>query len=154
MTSLFRPSRRWFLCAAAAGVAAELLYARQARSAPAVLSVYMSRSCGCCGEWVKHLRASGFEVNAQYVDDVAAWKRRLGVPEALWSCHTGIVGGYVLEGHVPAADIRRLLAERSALKGLAVPGMPVGAPGMEQGAPEPYATIAFGKEGTRIFARH
>ena len=149
-----RLSRRSFLCAAAAGLAGELLYWRQARSASAPVRVYMSRSCGCCGEWIKHLRASGFEVNAQYVDDVVAWKRRLGVPEALWSCHTGVIGKYVVEGHVPAADLRRLFAERPALQGLAVPGMPVGAPGMEQGPAERYATIAFGKEGTRIFARH
>lgn len=147
-------SRRHFIGTTAAGLLAILIPGRQAQAAPARADVYMSRSCGCCGEWVKHLRASGFEVNAQYVDDVTARKRRLGVPEALWSCHTGIVGEYVIEGHVPAADIRRLFSERSELKGLAVPGMPVGAPGMEQGPAQPYATMAFGKEGSRVFARH
>lgn len=147
-------SRRLFIGTTAAGLLAILLPGRRAQAAPARADIFMSRSCGCCGEWVKHLRASGFEVNAQYVDDVTAWKRRLGVPEPLWSCHTGIVGRYVVEGHVPASDIRRLIAERSELKGLAVPGMPVGAPGMEQGPAQPYSTIAFGKEGTRVFARH
>ena len=147
-------SRRLFIGTAAAGLLAMVIPGRRTLAAPARVEVYMSRSCGCCGEWVKHLRASGFEVNAQYVDDVAAVKRRHGVPEALWSCHTGIVGKYVIEGHVPAADIRRLLAERSESKGLAVPGMPVGAPGMEQGPAQPYATMAFGKQGSRVFARH
>ena len=147
-------SRRLFIGTAAAGLLAMVIPGRRTLAAPARVEVYMSRSCGCCGEWVTHLRASGFEVNAQYVDDVAAVKRRHGVPEALWSCHTGIVGKYVIEGHVPAADIRRLLAERSESKGLAVPGMPVGAPGMEQGPAQPYATMAFGKQGSRVFARH
>lgn len=147
-------SRRSFLSAAAAGVAAGLLPAGPAQSATPPASVYMSRSCGCCGEWVKHLRASGFQVRAEYVDDVAAVKRRHGVPEALWSCHTGTIGGYVIEGHVPAADIERLLLERPNSSGLAVPGMPIGAPGMEQGPAQPYATIAFGKDGSRVFARH
>jgi hypothetical protein len=114
----------------------------------------MSPSCGCCGEWVKHMRANGFEVKAQYVEDVAAVKRSRGVPQGLWSCHTGLVGGYIIEGHVPAPDIVRLLRERPRVSGLAVPGMPVGAPGMEQGTPEPYATIAFGREGSSVFARH
>jgi hypothetical protein len=119
----------------------------------------MSPTCGCCGEWVKHLRANGFAVEAKYVDDIVAVKRAQGVPEALWSCHTALVGGYAIEGHVPAADIVRLLGERPRVngapaRGLAVPGMPAGAPGMEQGAPQSYATIAFGPDGSRIFARH
>lgn len=147
-------SRRSFLSAAVAGVAAGLLPARPGQGATPPASIYMSRSCGCCGEWVKHLRANGFEVHAQYVDDVTAVKRRHGVPQELWSCHTGLIGGYAIEGHVPAADIRRLLRERPDSKGLAVPGMPIGAPGMEQGPAQPYATIAFGKDGSRVFARH
>jgi hypothetical protein len=151
-------SRRLFIGTTAAGLLAIVIPGRQTLAAPARVEVYMSRSCGCCGEWVKHMRASGFEVNAQYVDDVTAVKRRHGVPEALWSCHTGIIGGHVIEGHVPAADIQRLLADapkvRNAVRGLAVPGMPVGAPGMEQGPAQPYATMAFGKEGSRVFARH
>ena len=147
-------SRRSFLSAAAAGVAAGLLPARPARSAAPPASISMSRSCGCCGEWVKHLRASGLQVRAEYVEDVTVVKRRHGVPEALWSCHTGTIGGYVIEGHVPVADIERLLRERPDLNGLAVPGMPIGAPGMEQGTPQAYSTIGFGPRGSRVFARH
>ena len=147
-------SRRSFLGGLGAALSIGVLPTRRADSAEPQASVYMSRSCGCCGEWVKHMRANGFEVQAQYVDDVVPVKRRLGVPEALWSCHTGVVGGYAIEGHVPAADIRRLLRERPRVTGLAVPGMPAGAPGMEQGAPQPYSTVAFGADGSRVFARH
>src|SRR5262245_8800266 len=144
--------RRFLARLGTAALGAALL--RSAHAAGAKMNVIMSRSCGCCGEWVKHMRANGFEVEAQYVDDVTPTKRRHGVPQALWSCHTGLVGGYVVEGHVPAPDIVRLLRERPRVIGLAVPGMPVGAPGMEQGAPEPYATIAFGRDGSSVFARH
>jgi hypothetical protein len=119
----------------------------------------MSPSCGCCGEWVKHLRANGFQVEAKYVGDILEVKRAHRVPQALWSCHTALVGGYAIEGHVPAADIVRLLRERPRVNGapaggLAVPGMPAGAPGMEQGAPQAYATVEFGPDGSRVFARH
>jgi len=149
-----RQSRRSLLGSVCALLAAGFLPVRRAESAYPQASVHMSRSCGCCGEWVKHMRANGFEVQAQYVDDVVPVKRRLGVPEALWSCHTGLVGGYAIEGHVPAADIRRLLRERPQATGLAVPGMPAGAPGMEQGAAQPYSTIVFDAQGSRVFARH
>lgn len=152
-------SRRSFLCRFGAALGAAFLPALPALGAIPRAVVHMSPTCGCCGEWVKHLRANGFAVEAKYVDDIVAVKRAHGVPEALWSCHTALVGGYALEGHVPAADIVRLLRERPRVNGapasgLAVPGMPAGAPGMEQGTPQPYATIAFGPAGSRAFARH
>lgn len=129
------------------------LPAARAQAAPRVL-VYKNPSCGCCGEWIKHMRANGFRVEARDVADVAPIRRDNAVPEALASCHTALVGGYVIEGHVPAADVWRLLRERPAVKGLAVPGMVVGSPGMEQGPRERYATIAFNEHGTRIFEKH
>jgi hypothetical protein len=116
--------------------------------------VHKNAGCGCCGEWEKHLRQAGFRVESHELPDVTPVKRKLGVPAALQSCHTATVGGYVVEGHVPAADIKRLLAQRLPVRGLAVPGMPVGSPGMEGGPPQPYSTIAFDEQGSRVFARH
>ena len=120
-----------------------------------VVTVYKSPSCGCCGKWVDHLRASGFRVAVHDVQNVEPFKERYGVPSRLASCHTATVDGYVIEGHVPAADIRRLLAEKPKVKGLAVPGMPVGSPGMEQGnVKEPYDVVSFDQAGrTAVFAR-
>jgi hypothetical protein len=154
-----RNSRRTFLGRLAAALGAGFLPALPAPAANPRAVVHMSPTCGCCGEWVKHLRANGFAVEAKYVDDIVAVKRAHSVPEPLWSCHTALVGGYAIEGHVPAADIVRLLRERPRVngadaRGLAVPGMPAGAPGMEQGAQQPYATLAFGAQGTQVFARH
>lgn len=100
------------------------------------------------------MRAAGFRLETRNLADVTAVKRKLGVPEALRSCHTAMLGDYVLEGHVPAADVKRLLRERTKARGLAVPGMPAGAPGMEQGRPQPYSTIAFDASGSRVFERH
>ena len=115
-------------------------------------TVYKSPTCGCCGEWEKHLRAAGFRVESRPTAAMEQVKARLGVPEALRSCHTATIGDYVVEGHVPAADIKRLLRERAKVAGLAVPGMPAGAPGM--GNSGGYATLAFDQHGSRIFARH
>jgi hypothetical protein len=100
------------------------------------------------------MRANGFFVETKDVDDLSKVRRAGAVPDALASCHTAFVGGYVIEGHVPAADVWRLLRERPPVKGLSVPGMVVGSPGMEQGTPRPYATIAFDGRGTRVFAQH
>lgn len=125
----------------------------QARPEPTV-AAYMSPACGCCDEWQKHMRASGFRLETHKLRDVTPMKRQLGVPEHLWSCHTATVGGYVIEGHVPAADIKRLLAERATVKGLAVPGMVVGSPGMEQGPPKPYQTLVFDARGSRVYGQH
>src|SRR5215203_1451103 len=112
-------------------------------------------SCGCCSGWIDHLRASGFKAEVIESPEVNRLKVRLGVPQDLASCHTAEIGGYVIEGHVPAQAIKRLLAERPTGKGLAVPGMPVGSPGMEVAGTEPgtYEVILFGPSGKRTFAR-
>ena len=118
--------------------------------------VYKSASCGCCKEWVKHMQANGFSVSSQNVDDLMGAKKANGVPLMLASCHTAKVGGYVIEGHVPASDIKRLLKERPPVLGLAAPGMPNGSPGMEQGGPKDhYNVLTFDKQGnTAVYARH
>jgi hypothetical protein len=117
--------------------------------------VYKSPTCGCCTKWVDHLRKHGFQVTAKDTEDMNAIKASLGVPQGLTSCHTALVGKYVIEGHVPADDIQRLLAEKPKIAGLAVPGMPAGSPGMEIGRVDRYDVIAF-SEGLKssVFARH
>ncbi len=121
----------------------------------AEITVYKSPTCGCCKEWVKHLQANGFTVVAKDVRDVAPYKEVNGVPPVLGACHTARVGGYTIEGHVPAADIQRLLKERPKVVGLAVPGMPTGSPGMEGAYKERYETLTFDKNGrTTVYARH
>jgi len=138
----------------AAGGAAALLRglgSSPASAAPAV-TVWKAESCGCCGAWVDHMRKAGFPVTVHTVDDVDPVKARLGVPERLQSCHTAEVDGYVLEGHVPADSVARLLRERPAAKGIAVPGMPQGSPGMETGVKDPYHVVLFGgADGMRVF---
>ncbi|HYF61472.1 MAG TPA: DUF411 domain-containing protein [Herpetosiphonaceae bacterium] len=124
---------------------------------PAALVVYKSPTCSCCKDWNTHVMAYGFPVSVKEVDDVGAIKDRYAVPAALRSCHTAIVDGYVIEGHVPAADIERLLRERPAIAGLAVAGMPIGSPGMEVPGAQPvaYDVIAFDAAGgTSVFASH
>lgn len=117
--------------------------------------VYKSPSCGCCKEWVNYMRRSGFQVSAIDTTDLDAIKRRYGVASQHASCHTATVGGYVIEGHVPAEDIRRLLADRPSVAGLAVPGMPVGSPGMEGLYKQAYEVLAFTRGGTStVFAKH
>jgi hypothetical protein len=121
------------------------------------VTVYKSASCGCCVKWVEHMRKAGFEVTVNDVDNVHPVKMRVGVPPAKGSCHTAEVGGYFLEGHVPASDVKRLLAERPAAKGLAVPGMPMGSPGMEvpDGRTQAYDVELVAKDGsTSRFSRH
>lgn len=112
-------------------------------------------SCGCCSAWVEHIRSAGFQVEVIESNDLAALKLRLGIPGHLAACHTAEIDGYVLEGHVPAPAIKRLLIERPPATGLAVPGMPIGSPGMEvSGAPdERYDVILFGPPGQRVYAR-
>lgn len=126
-------------------------------SAKALPSIRVHRdpSCGCCGAWVDHLRASGFTAEVIETAEINRVKSKLGVPQSLASCHTAEVDRYVVEGHVPAAAITRLLTERPVGKGLAVPGMPVGSPGMEvEGAePEIYSVILFGPSGQRTYSR-
>ncbi|MXQ14173.1 DUF411 domain-containing protein [Microvirga makkahensis] len=113
-------------------------------------------SCGCCGAWVEHARSSGFLVEVIESPDLNRVKARLGVPQNLASCHTAQIGGYVIEGHVPADAIKRLLAEKPDARGLAVPGMPVGSPGMEVAGTEPetYDVVLFGPDGQQAFARY
>lgn len=127
-------------------------------SAPALaaeITVYKSPWCGCCSKWADHLQAKGHTVATKNMESLDAIKKLAGVPEDLQSCHTAMVDGYVLEGHVPAKDIERLLAERPKARGLAVPGMPVGSPGMEGGAPERFDVMLFGTDGsTSVYARY
>ncbi|PKO72069.1 MAG: metal-binding protein [Betaproteobacteria bacterium HGW-Betaproteobacteria-14] len=110
-------------------------------------------NCGCCGKWAEHLEASGFKVITVPERDMQAVKTRLGVPQRLGSCHTAKVGNYVIEGHVPAATIKRLLSEKPAVRGLAAPGMPLASPGMDvPGNKDPYDVIAFDRAGkTRVY---
>jgi hypothetical protein len=120
------------------------------------ITVFKDPGCGCCKSWVEHLRKHGFEVAVRDTSDVSGAKRAGRVPAQLHSCHTAFVNGYVVEGHVPASDIQRLLKEKPKVAGLAVPGMPVGSPGMEMGdRMEHYAVIAFSRDGSaHVFARH
>jgi len=122
------------------------------------LTVYKSATCGCCRAWVDHMRGAGFTVRTVDTEDLGRVKGELGVPSALQSCHTAVIGAFLVEGHVPAADVKRLLAQKPAVRGLGVPGMPVGSPGMEQGDPrdyDRYEVMAFTAQGqTSVFARH
>ena len=132
------------------------LLACAGNAAAATLAVTKTASCGCCAKWVEHMRKAGFEVTVRNVEDVTPTARRLAVPDKLRSCHTAEIEGYAIEGHVPVADIKRLLAQRPKAAGIAVPGMVMGSPGMEHGDHrEPYQTILFDKAGTtRVFASH
>lgn len=122
---------------------------------PVEVFVYKDPGCGCCKSWIEHLRKHGFKVTSHDTRDMASVKSNFGVKGELQSCHTAMVGGYVIEGHVPAADIQRLLKQHSRVAGLAVPGMPAGSPGMESASPEKYNVLAFQKNGTtKVFARH
>jgi hypothetical protein len=122
----------------------------------AEITVWHSPTCGCCTDWINHLEQAGFPVRSHAQHDVAMIKHRLGLPNNLASCHTGMVDGYVIEGHVPAADIKRLLKERPFVRGLSVPGMPIGSPGMEMGdRVDPYEVLSFDEDGkTEVFSRH
>lgn len=118
------------------------------------ITVYKSPSCGCCKEWVAHARRAGFRVTEENVASVAPIKAQHGVPDRLASCHTSVVGGYVFEGHVPLDLVERLLDERPAVVGLAVPGMPAGSPGMEGAGKELYDVLTFTSDGgTALYAR-
>jgi hypothetical protein len=137
--------------AVVAGGAAALLAAAE----DAQVRVYKTSTCGCCTKWVNHLRSRGFSVEATDVEDLERVKLENGIPQRLASCHTAFVEGYFVEGHVPAEDVERLLAERPRIAGLAVPGMPIGSPGMEGPDPERYQVLALGLEGEiSVFATH
>jgi len=115
---------------------------------------YKDPSCGCCGSWVDHMRDNGFAVTVHEGEEMDQVKLKAGIPEDLASCHTAYIGDYLVEGHVPASDIKRMLAERPAIKGLSVPGMPMDAPGMDGGTGEPYTVLAFGLGKTSVYASY
>mgnify|MGYP000932243706 FL=1 len=146
-------SRRSFLIGATS-MAALASRAGMASAAPN-MTVYHDPNCGCCGGWVAHMRKAGFQVQVIDTDDLAAIKIRFRVPTDLASCHTAEVGGYVIEGHIPAPAIQRLLGEKPAAVGLAVPGMPTGSPGMEApgAVSETYDVMLFGPWGQRSYAK-
>lgn len=136
-------------------LAAPLAAAIRLNAAGPQVQVYKTPTCSCCSKWVQHLRGNGFQVSVQDVADTVVYRRKYGVPEALLSCHTAVVEGYSLEGHVPASDIQRLLRERPKAKGLAVPGMPAGSPGMESTRSEAYAVMIFDDKGrSSVYQRY
>jgi len=117
--------------------------------------VHKDPSCQCCDQWARHMRQNGFTVSVNNVEDMAAIKSGAGIPEAMESCHTAFIDGYVIEGHVPAGDVKRVLDKRPAIKGLAVPGMPQSAPGMDSPEYEPFSVLAFDAKGvTGVFASY
>ena len=143
---------RWLAVPVLALLAGTAVARRTPTSSGPVVTVYKSPSCGCCAKWIDHMRAAGFTVNVHATDDLSEVMSSFGVPSALGSCHTASVGGYVIEGHVPADLVKRLLAEHPAVTGLAVPGMVAGSPGMEQGRAQPYDVIAWDKQGhTKVY---
>jgi hypothetical protein len=145
--TVLRLTRRSALLAAAASLTSGV---RRAAAEPAI-TVHRDPNCGCCVGWVRHLQAAGFATTVLETSDIDAVKRHLAVPDDLAACHTAELAGYIIEGHVPAAALRRLLAEKPKATGLSVPGMPVGSPGMEGGAPEKYDVVLFGPDGRRTY---
>lgn len=138
----------WFMAIAA--MAASL-----AANAAETVEVYKSPYCGCCGHWVEYMKRNGFEVKVTDVDNVDAARQRLGMPQKYGACHTSKVGGYIVEGHVPVEDVRKLLAEKPQAIGIAVPAMPPGSPGMPSDKPVPYDTLLIQKDGSsKVFSRH
>jgi hypothetical protein len=150
----FLPSRRFVLGCIAAASAWPFAGTGFAEEPLPKVAVSKDPNCGCCNGWVDHLRQAGFPVAVTNTADLSSLKGRLGVPENLASCHTAEVSGYVIEGHVPADAIKRLLREKPQAVGLAVPGMPIGSPGMEGGTPEEYEVVLFGKDGRGVFGRY
>ena len=148
--------RRDFLGATIAAISCAAGWSGPLYAQDTQVRVFKDPSCGCCGEWIKHLAAAGFIVEALDRSDMTNVKTAYGVPGNLQSCHTAVIGRYVIEGHVPVADIERLLSEEPSSLGLAVPGMPIGSPGMEVGDErEPYDVILFGSDGTQsVYARY
>lgn len=134
--------------------AAPVTTATEAVAKPIAIKVYKTPQCGCCRAWVDHLAENGFQVEAVDMDDLSAVKQQYGVAPALEACHTAVVDGYVVEGHVPADVIKKLLQERPKVAGIAVPGMPAGSPGMEGAMKQPYDVFTFDKAGrTEVFAK-
>ena len=137
------------------GAAVSPVVALTATAATNTVEVYHDPACGCCVNWIRYMQAQGYVVTAHEDSSMATVKARLGVPPDAASCHTARIGGYVIEGHVPVQDIRRLLDEHPDARGLAAPGMPMGSPGMEMGAPERYDVLLIGRDGSsQVFATH
>lgn len=135
--------------------ALSLAWTLPVRASGAKIRVFKSATCGCCTAWVEHLEAAGFVVDATNVDDPASVRRRYAMPDRYGSCHTALVDGYVLEGHVPAREVQRLLAERPAALGLAVPGMPAGSPGMEGDRTQPFDVMLVDPSGNaRVYGHY
>ncbi len=151
------PTRRRLMLGAAQALAGlAIAGTASAMEIPPKMIVTRDPNCGCCGNWVEHIKAAGLPVDVALVDDVMPLKARLGVPEALMSCHTAEIGGYVIEGHVPAEAVKRLLAERPKATGIAVAGMPIGSPGMDVPgqAPQTYEIVIFSAGRQSVFARY
>jgi hypothetical protein len=146
-----RPTRRSALLAALAAVGTLVSAGALAAAEKPVITVHRDPSCGCCSGWVQHLQQSGFVTKVLETRDIDAVKTRFGIPDDLAACHTAEVMGYVIEGHVPVEALRRFLAEKPNAAGLAVPGMPIGSPGMEGGTPERYDVVLFGPNGRRTY---
>lgn len=130
---------------------------KAAAPAPIMMTVYKTPTCGCCSKWIEHMQKNGFMLHVTDLNDLSAIKTKHGVPAKAQSCHTATVNGYVVEGHVPAADVKRMLKEKPAIAGIAAPGMPQGSPGMETPGirGQAYDVLSFDKKGaTRVYAKH
>lgn len=134
--------------------AGALVFSTLAHAAGPVIQVYKSATCGCCGHWVEHLKSNGFTVKASDVPSPGEYRDKAGIPAQYGSCHTAKVGGYAIEGHVPAKEIKRLLAERPKAVGLAVPAMPMGSPGMEGPRKDPYDVLLIQANGKSSVYQH
>jgi len=136
-------------------VAFSLLALLPLNAADPKIDVFKTATCGCCAKWVEHLKANGFEVKVHEVPSTAEYRQKYGVPDKLQSCHTAVVNGYAIEGHVPAREIHRLLKTAPHAKGLAVPGMPAGSPGMEGARSDAYAVVLFDERGgTSVYQKY
>lgn len=162
MNEQFLPMRSWLVALLVAAIlfvsgmgASDVAYSAEAIAGE--MTVYRDPNCSCCGRWIEHMEAAGFTVRDEVTDDMAAIKTQYGVPDELSSCHTAIADGYLIEGHVPAADVQRLLTAKPNVMGLTAPGMPIGSPGMEMAEAdgEPYTVFTFTDDGAAAaFANH
>ena len=125
-----------------------------AHAAMPIVDVYKSANCGCCGAWVKHMKDNGFTVRTHDVANPSDYREKFGIPNQFGSCHTAVVAGYAIEGHVPAADVARLLAAKLKVKGLAVPAMPLGSPGMEGTRKDPFDVMLVKADGSSSVYKH
>jgi hypothetical protein len=137
-----------------AALAAALCAPMLAMAAAPVIEVFKSESCGCCGAWVEHLKANGFATRVVNVENPSDYRERAGIPDQFGSCHTGMIQGYAIEGHVPASDIKRLLAQKPKARGLAVPAMPLGSPGMEGPRKDPFDVLLVLADGKAKVFKH